>query len=111
MSKELKNNDIIIPLAAMVGAPLCAKYPKKTLDINYKCIKFILSKLKLSQKIIYPTLILYGIGDKNKFCDEKSPLKPISLYGRTKVEAEKIILKHKNSIVFRLAQFLDILIE
>ena len=44
MSKELKNNDIIIPLAAMVGAPLCAKYPKKTLDINYKCIKFILSK-------------------------------------------------------------------
>ena len=104
MSKELKNNDIIIPLAAMVGAPLCAKYPKKTLDINYKCIKFILSKLKLSQKIIYPnTNSGYGIGDKNKFCDEKSPLKPISLYGRTKVEAEKIILKHKNSIVFRLA--------
>ena len=104
MSKELKNNDIIIPLAALVGAPLCAKYPKKTLDINYKCIKFILSKLKLSQKIIYPnTNSGYGIGDKNKFCDEKSPLKPISLYGRTKVEAEKIILKHKNSIVFRLA--------
>ena len=80
------------------------KISKKTLDINYKCIKFILSKLKLSQKIIYPnTNSGYGIGDKNKFCDEKSPLKPISLYGRTKVEAEKIILKHKNSIVFRLA--------
>tara|TARA_X000000950_G_C13872520_1_gene643504 strand:+ start:1052 stop:1996 length:945 start_codon:yes stop_codon:yes gene_type:complete len=104
MTKELRKNDIIIPLAALVGAPLCAKYPKKTLEINYKCVKFILSKLKTSQKIIYPnTNSGYGIGDKNKFCDEKSPLKPISLYGRTKVEAEKIILRHRNSIVFRLA--------
>tara|TARA_B100001093_G_scaffold342444_1_gene327289 strand:- start:2605 stop:3549 length:945 start_codon:yes stop_codon:yes gene_type:complete len=104
MTKELRKNDIIIPLAALVGAPLCAKYPKKTLEINYKCVKFILSKLKTSQKIIYPnTNSGYGIGDKNKFCNEKSPLKPISLYGRTKVEAEKIILRHRNSIVFRLA--------
>ena len=90
MSKELKNNDIIIPLAALVGAPLCAKYPK-TLDINYKCIKFILSKLKLSQKIIYPnTNSGYGIGDKNKFCDEKSPLKPISCTAELKLKQRKL---------------------
>ena len=104
MIKELKKNNIIIPLAALVGAPLCKKYPKKTLDINYNCIKFILSNLKSSQKIIYPnTNSGYGIGKKNKYCDEKSPLNPISLYGKTKVEAEKIILDHKNSVVFRLA--------
>ncbi len=104
MTKQLKKNNIIIPLAALVGAPLCEKYPRKTFDINYNCIKFILSKIKSSQKIIYPnTNSGYGIGKKNKFCDEKSPLNPISLYGRTKVEAEKIILKHRNSIVFRLA--------
>ena len=96
--------DLIIPLAALVGAPLCKKYPKKTIDINYKSIKYILSKLKTSQKIIFPnTNSGYGIGKKNKFCDEKSPLNPISLYGKTKVDAEKIVLKHKNSIVFRLA--------
>ena len=54
--------------------------------------------------MIYPnTNSGYGIGKKNNFCDEKSPLNPISLYGKTKVDAEKIILKHKNSIVFRLA--------
>ena len=104
MIKELKKKNIIIPLAALVGAPLCKKYPKKTLDINYNCIKFILSKLKFSQKIIYPnTNSGYGIGKKNKYCDEESQLNPISLYGKTKVEAEKIILNHKNSVVFRLA--------
>ncbi len=104
ISRELINKNIIIPLAALVGAPLCEKYPKQTIDINFNCIKFILSKIKPSQKIIYPnTNSGYGIGEKKKYCDEKSPLNPISLYGRTKVESEKIILKHKNSVVFRLA--------
>ncbi len=102
--RETRKNNIIIPLAALVGAPLCKKYPKKTIEVNYNCIKFILSILKPSQKIIYPnTNSGYGIGKKNNYCDEKSPLNPISLYGKTKVEAEKIILKHRNSVVFRLA--------
>ena len=102
--KLIKNKDFIIPLAALVGAPLCEKFPKKAVDINFNCIKFILYNIKSNQKIIYPnTNSGYGIGKKNKFCDEKSPLKPISLYGKTKVEAEKIVLKHKNSVVFRLA--------
>ena len=104
ISKEIKNKDIIIPLAALVGAPLCDKFPKKTKQINFENIKFILSKIKPKQKIIYPnTNSGYGIGKKKKYCDEKSPLNPISLYGKTKVNAEKIIIKHKNSVVFRLA--------
>ena len=100
----IKKKDIIIPLAALVGAPLCDKYPKKTKEINYDTIRYILSIIKPFQKMIYPnTNSGYGIGKKNNFCDEKSPLNPISLYGKTKVDAEKIILKHKNSVVFRLA--------
>ena len=56
------------------------------------------------KKIIYLTTNSgYGIGAKNKFCDEKSPLRPISLYGKTKCDAEKVVRKHKNSICFRLA--------
>ena len=60
--------------------------------------------LKKNQKIIYPTTNSgYGIGEKNKFCDENSPLRPVSHYGVTKSLAEKEVLKFKNSISFRLA--------
>ena len=72
--------------------------------MNFKNIKYILTKIKTNQKIIYPnTNSGYGIGKKNAYCTEKSDLNPISLYGKTKVDAEKLILKHKNSVVFRLA--------
>jgi len=104
IKKYLKQNEFIIPLAALVGAPLCKKFPKMTKDVNFKSIKYMISNLKKNQKIIYPnTNSGYGIGKKNAYCDEKSPLNPISLYGKTKVDCEKIILKFKNSIVFRLA--------
>jgi len=73
-------------------------------ETNYESIKFILSNLKKSQKIIYMNSNSgYGIGEKNKFCTEESPLKPISLYGRTKIEAEQEVLKFENSVCFRLA--------
>ena len=104
IKKHIKNKDFIIPLAALVGAPLCKKYPKLTKQVNLDSIKFILKKLNKNQKILYPnTNSGYGIGKKNAFCDENSDLNPLSLYGRTKVDAEKIILNHKNSVVFRLA--------
>ena len=104
ISKVIKDIDFIIPLAALVGAPLCDKFPKLTKEVNLESIKYILKKIKKNQKIIYPnTNSGYGIGKKDKFCDESSPLNPISLYGKTKVEAEKYILQHKNSVVFRLA--------
>ena len=102
--KLINQNDIIIPLAALVGAPLCDKNKKKTKELNLNSIKYLLKNVKKSQKILYPTTNSgYGIGEKNKYCDEKSELKPISLYGRTKVSAENEILKFKNSICFRLA--------
>lgn len=104
LKKHIENNEFIIPLAAYVGAPLCDKNKKDTKIVNHKIIKYMVEKLKKNQKILYPTTNSgYGIGEKNKFCDETSPLKPVSLYGRTKVEAENEVMKHKNSICFRLA--------
>lgn len=104
IKKYIKDVDFIIPLAALVGAPLCEKFKNKAKKTNIDSIRIILKYIKHNQKIIYPTTNSgYGVGQKNKFCDENSPLKPISLYGATKAEAEKLIMKHNNSICFRLA--------
>lgn len=104
LKKELKKNDLIIPLAGLVGAPLCEKFKKEAIDTNFKQIDFIVKNLKKKQKIIYMNSNSgYGIGEKNAYCDENSPLNPISLYGKTKVDAEKVVTKFKNSICFRLA--------
>ena len=104
IKKLLKGCDFIIPLAALVGAPLCERYKKEAKKINVESIKLILKYINNKQKIIYPTTNSgYGVGDKNKFCNENSPLNPISLYGVTKAHAEELILKRKNSICFRLA--------
>jgi len=104
MRKLVKQNEYIIPLAALVGAPLCEKNKKEAISVNLNSIKYLMKIINKKNKIIYLTTNSgYGIGEKNKYCDERSPLNPISLYGRTKVEAEKIIMKNKNSIGFRLA--------
>lgn len=101
---HIKNKDFIIPLAALVGAPLCEKQKKLASLTNVNSLKFIMKHIKKHQKIIYPTTNSgYGIGKKNAYCDENSEINPISHYGRTKMEAEKIVLNHENSISFRLA--------
>ena len=107
--QEFKKNffkkfEFIIPLAALVGAPICDKNKKLAVAINYNAILYMMKKISKRQKIIFMNSNSgYGIGEKNKFCDEKSLLKPISLYGKTKAQAEIEVLKHKNSICFRLA--------
>jgi nucleoside-diphosphate-sugar epimerase len=104
IKKIISGVDFIFPFAALVGAPLCEKFKKEAKILNVNSIKLIIKYIKKNQKIIYPTTNSgYGVGEKNKFCDENSPLKPISLYGNTKAEAEKIVLSHKNAICFRLA--------
>ena len=104
MKKLIKKNEYIIPLAALVGAPLCDKNKKDAVSVNHKSIKSLVSLCSEKNKIIFLTTNSgYGIGKKNKFCDENSPLKPISLYGRTKCDAENEVLKSKNFICFRLA--------
>lgn len=104
LHNAMKNQDYIIHLAALVGAPICDARPKDATSINLDASKLILSLRTKNQKILYPcTNSGYGVGEKGKFCTEKTPLRPISLYGKTKVEAEKAILNGGNSISFRLA--------
>ena len=104
IKKNIKKHNIIIPLAALVGAPLCEKYKKEAKEINFESIKYMLKIVNKKQKIIFPTTNSgYGIGQKEKYCDENSPLNPISFYGKTKAETEKIVLEFENSICFRLA--------
>ena len=104
IKKIIKKFDIIIPLSALVGAPLCAKNKKKTIAANVTSIETLLKYITKKQKLIYPTTNSgYGIGQKDKYCDENSPLNPISLYGVTKLQAEKLVMTHKNSVAFRLA--------
>jgi nucleoside-diphosphate-sugar epimerase len=104
IKKNLKNKDFVIPLAALVGAPLCDKHPRMTKQLNVEAIRTICQLVSKKQKIIYLTSNSgYGIGKKDKYCDENSPLNPVSLYGKTKNEAEKIVIKRGNCIAFRLA--------
>ncbi|MEK7568235.1 MAG: NAD(P)-dependent oxidoreductase [Patescibacteria group bacterium] len=104
ISKHIQDADFIIPLACLVGAPLCAKDPVAAKSVNFDAIKMILELRRPEQKIIFPnTNSGYGIGQKGIHCDETMPLNPISLYGQLKVEAEKMLLDAGNAITFRLA--------
>ncbi len=104
ISKLTRDIDCIIPLAALVGAPLCDRDTIGAVTVNRDAIKTLCNSLSKDQRIIIPiTNSGYGIGEKGKFCTEESPLRPISLYGKVKVEAEQIALGRENSISLRLA--------
>ncbi len=100
----VKNADIVIPLAALVGAKMCDSDQVGTVSTNRDAVQTLVGMLSKNQRIMMPvTNSGYGIGDKDVFCTEESPLRPISLYGRTKVEAEAIALEHGETISYRLA--------
>ena len=104
IKKLLAKADAAIPLAALVGAPLCKNDPIGTKTINQDAVEMLCRLASPSQRILMPvTNSGYGIGEKDKFCTEDSPLRPISLYGVTKVAAEKGVLARENSATFRLA--------
>jgi len=96
--------DLIIPLAALVGAPLCERDRPGAQSLNAGAVQMICRLASPQQRVIMPTTNSgYGIGEKGKHCTEDTPLRPISLYGTSKVEAEQAVLAHGNSISFRLA--------
>lgn len=96
--------DIIIPLAAIVGAPACKLNPTLTNLVNYEAYMSLLKMLSPRQKILFPmTNSGYGIGEKDAHCTEESPLWPISEYGKIKVEIEKALLNTGMAVTFRLA--------
>ncbi len=100
----LKKADIIIPLAAYVGAPLCARDPVGATTTNHDAIVMMLKHASKHQRILMPTTnSAYGSGDASNYCTEESPLRPISHYAIEKVKVEKELMQHPNSISFRLA--------
>jgi len=99
----VESADIIFPLAALVGAPLCEKCPTECLEVNLRAVEDLLKLAQHDQIIVFPNTNS-GYGDAGgKLCTEETPLKAISLYGDTKDRAEQAVLKYHNSVVFRLA--------
>jgi nucleoside-diphosphate-sugar epimerase len=104
ISSILPKFDIIIPLAAIVGAPACKTNPVLSRMINLEAPMKMIKKLSPEQKVVFPTTNSgYGIGEKDKFCTEDSPLRPVSDYGKHKVEVEKALLDKGSAVTFRLA--------
>jgi len=100
----LKEVDLIIPLAALVGAPICDNDKVAAESTNRDAVLTLMKLATPEQRLMMPiTNSGYGVGESGKFCTEDTPLRPISLYGRTKVEAEQAVLDRENSISFRLA--------
>ena len=99
-----KDKDVVIPLAALVGAPLCNRDMIGTVTTNRDAIQTLSDVLSKEQRVLMPiTNSGYGVGQDGIYCTEETPLNPISTYGKTKVEAEEIILQRENSMSFRLA--------
>jgi len=104
MAGLVANHDTIIPLAALVGAPLCDRDALGAISTNRDAVRMICRLASPKQRILMPvTNSGYGIGQPGIPCTEDSPLNPISLYGTSKVEAEAAVLERENSISFRLA--------
>lgn len=104
MRRLAKDADVLIPLAAIVGAPACDKDPVMTTAVNHDAVVFLNSIRSPQQRMIYlNTNSGYGISSGDVYCTEETPLEPISLYGRTKVDAERAVLGTPNAAVLRLA--------
>jgi nucleoside-diphosphate-sugar epimerase len=104
MKRLVPRADTIIPLAAVVGAPMCDRDPVAAKTINQEAVELLGRLASKQQRMLMPiTNSGYGIGEGGKVCTEDSPLRPLSLYGRTKVKAEEAVLARGSSISFRLA--------
>jgi nucleoside-diphosphate-sugar epimerase len=104
LREALRGQDAVIALAALVGAPICDREPIGATTTNLDAIRLLDRLRSREQWVLYPnTNSGYGIGDRDAYCTEDSPLRPISLYGRTKVEAEQVLLESGGAISFRLA--------
>jgi nucleoside-diphosphate-sugar epimerase len=104
LSGVLEDADVLIPLAAVVGAPACDRDPWLATAVNVEAVRLLLRLRSPRQLVLYPTTNSgYGTKSGDVFCTEETPLEPISHYGRTKVQAEQEVLDAPNSLTFRLA--------
>lgn len=104
MREQVSTAEVVIPLAGLVGAPLCAQNPFDATTVNRDAVIMLMGLLGQEQRVIFPTTNSgYGVGEGDQACTEETPLRPISLYGRTKVDAEEAVLARGDAITFRLA--------
>lgn len=104
LKKQVAAHDVLLPLACLTGAPLCAKEPQNAVDTGKTAVMEMYKAKSSSQLMIYPcTNSGYGVGAKGIECDEDSPLNPITLYGKLKVEAEKFLLDGGEAVTYRFA--------
>jgi len=104
VEKHLRDAQYVIPLACLTGAPLCDRFPHEAQSIIVDALRLILELRRPGQRILYPTTNSgYGIGHEGVHCTEETPLRPVSLYGRLKVEAERLLLDAGDAVTLRLA--------
>ncbi|MFX0134138.1 MAG: NAD-dependent epimerase/dehydratase family protein [Candidatus Hodarchaeota archaeon] len=103
LEQYMRKNDIIIHLAAIVGLPACNKDKKLAYSINVKGTKNVVDSLSPNQHLIHASTVSNYGASAGDICDENTPLEPVSCYGKTKTEAEKIVLDFKNAICLRFA--------
>lgn len=104
MLNLIKDSDVIIPLAAIVGAPACDKDPNLAKSVNLEAMLWLFQNTSPTQQIIMPTTnSAYGQGGDGNYCDENSPLNPLSIYAKDKVEVERVLMELPLATSFRLA--------
>ncbi len=104
LSELVSRADAVLPLACLTGAPLCARDPHAARAVNFEAIKTVANRLSPRQMMVFPsTNSGYGLGEADIYCTEDTPLRPISLYGRLKVEIESLLLERGNCVTFRFA--------
>ena len=104
VAKVVAQADAVLPLACLTGAPLCAQEPWTATAVNHDAVRAMAEQLSPRQMLIFPsTNSGYGVGETDIHCDEETPLRPLSVYGRLKVEVEKYLLDRGNCVTFRFA--------
>ncbi|MCP5468949.1 MAG: NAD(P)-dependent oxidoreductase [Chlamydiales bacterium] len=104
LEKLMNEADVVIPLAAIVGAPACKESPAYAKMVNFDAVDLVIKHLKQNQLVVFPnTNSGYGVGESGIHCTEESPLRPVSLYGKWKVEIEQKLLETGQAVSLRLA--------
>jgi nucleoside-diphosphate-sugar epimerase len=109
MADLVRSADAVLPLACLTGAPICSRDPWTAKAVNFDAVKCIADMLSPSQLMIFPsTNSGYGVGEADIHCDEDTPLRPVSLYGRLKVDIESLLLDRGTFVTFRFATLFGI---
>jgi nucleoside-diphosphate-sugar epimerase len=104
LDEWVPKSDVLLPLACLTGAPICARDPWAAQAVNFDAVRHIAKLKSKNQLMVFPsTNSGYGVGEANIECDETTPLRPVSLYGRLKVEIESMLLDRGDTVTFRFA--------